>query len=92
MSYKIGAGFKVLRLFYIQAIWSLVDYCALALLTLKPNQVTSLEIIQNRAMRTILAAPRWMRLVTSRVETYLPISPYQTKTIIRHTHFQNDIS
>lgn len=33
-SSKIGTGFKVFRLFYVQAIRSLVDYCAPAL-TLK---------------------------------------------------------
>jgi len=70
-SSKLGAGFKVLRLFYTHAIRSLVDYSAPALLTLKPDQLASLETIQNRAMRTILAAPTWTRLANLRVETYL---------------------
>ncbi|XP_063590245.1 uncharacterized protein LOC134767129 [Penaeus indicus] len=71
-SCKTGAGFKVLRLFYTHAIRSLVDYSAPALLTLSSSQIVSLETIQNRAMRSILAAPRWTRLANLRVETYLP--------------------
>lgn len=70
-SSKLGAGFKVLRLFYTHAIRSLVDYSAPALLTLKPDQLASLETIQNRAMRTILAAPTWTRIANLQVETYL---------------------
>ncbi|XP_063615273.1 uncharacterized protein LOC134788316 [Penaeus indicus] len=70
-SCKTGAGFKVLRLFHTLAIRFLVDYSAPALLTLSSDQIVSLETIQNRAMRSILAAPRWTRLANLRVETYL---------------------
>lgn len=71
-SCKTGAGFKVRQPFYIIAIRSLVDNCALVILTLRPDQATSLETIQSRARRTILASPRWTSLVSLRVETYLP--------------------
>ncbi|KAK3886540.1 hypothetical protein Pcinc_009313 [Petrolisthes cinctipes] len=49
-----GATFSVLRLYYVQAVFSLVDYSALVLLALSPNQQERLEVMQNTAMRTML--------------------------------------
>ncbi|KAK3891669.1 hypothetical protein Pcinc_004449 [Petrolisthes cinctipes] len=49
-----GATFSVLRLYYVQAVRSLVDYSALVLLALSPNQQERLEVVQNTAMRTML--------------------------------------
>ena len=66
-----GAGFAVLRAFYVHAIRSLVDYYAPALLTLGERLHEKLETIQNRAMRVCLGAPRWTRLVNMRMETGL---------------------
>ncbi|KAK4328702.1 hypothetical protein Pmani_000898 [Petrolisthes manimaculis] len=54
-----GATFSILRLYYVQAVRSLVDYSALVLLALSPNQQERLEVVQNTAMRTMLGAPRW---------------------------------
>ncbi|KAG0720443.1 RNA-directed DNA polymerase from mobile element jockey [Chionoecetes opilio] len=57
-----GATFSVLRLYYVQAVRSLVDYCALVLIALSPSQQEWLEMLQNNAMRTMLGAPRWSSL------------------------------
>ncbi|XP_063590563.1 uncharacterized protein LOC134767498 [Penaeus indicus] len=69
-------GLKVnsdkLKALQIRRISACLDYSAPALLTLSSDQIVSLETIQNRAMRSILAAPRWTRLANLRVETYLP--------------------
>lgn len=66
-----GASQKVLKLFYIQAIRSLVDYAAPAILTLNHQELQKLEVIQNNAMRTITNSPMWTKLCNLRVETKL---------------------
>ncbi|ROT82187.1 hypothetical protein C7M84_024641 [Penaeus vannamei] len=71
-SSKLGAGFRTLRLFYIHAVRSLIDYSAPALLTLSPQDIVTQETIQNRAMRVILAAPRWARHTNIRMNSFLP--------------------
>lgn len=68
---KLGAGFKALRLFYIQANRSLVDHNTSALLTLLLEHLTTLKSIQNQAMGLILAMPMKTRLANMRVETVL---------------------
>lgn len=47
-STKLGAGFHVLRFFYIHAIKSLIDYSSFSLLSLRPAQFSRLETIQNK--------------------------------------------
>ena len=69
---RSGATLKVLRLFYIQAVRSLVDYSSVALVSLTKTKKTDLEKVQNVAMRTILDAPRWTNLATMRAELGLP--------------------
>ncbi|KAG0718417.1 putative RNA-directed DNA polymerase from transposon BS [Chionoecetes opilio] len=54
-----GASYAVLRLFYVQAVRALLDYSAPVLIALSPTQQKRIEVIQNRAMRTMLGAPRW---------------------------------
>ena len=54
-----GATFSVLRLYYVQAVRSLVDYSAPVLVALSHCQQGRLEVVQNNAMRTMLGAPRW---------------------------------
>ncbi|XP_068243803.1 uncharacterized protein [Palaemon carinicauda] len=66
-----GATHHILRLFYIQAVRSLVEYAAPVLTTLSPTQEKSIEVIQNNAMRTLLGAPIWTRLSLLRAETHL---------------------
>ncbi|MPC78118.1 putative RNA-directed DNA polymerase from transposon BS [Portunus trituberculatus] len=48
-----GATFSVLRLYYVQAVRSLVDYSAPILVALSPNQQERFEVVQNTAMRTM---------------------------------------
>ena len=54
-----GATYDVLRLFYVQAVRSLVDYSAPVLTALSSSQRGQLEVLQNSALRTMLGAPRW---------------------------------
>ena len=54
-----GATYSVLRLYYVQAVRSLVDHSAPALTALSPDQQGRLEVLQNTAMRTMLGTPRW---------------------------------
>lgn len=51
------ASYKVLRLFYTQAIRSIVDYGTPALLSLDATLLTKLEVIQNEALRAITDSP-----------------------------------
>ncbi|KAK3895846.1 hypothetical protein Pcinc_000461 [Petrolisthes cinctipes] len=66
-----GATFSVLCLYYVQAVRSLVDYSALVLLALSPNQQERLEVVQNTTMRTMLGAPRWTSACVMQSETSL---------------------
>lgn len=56
---RTGANESVLRLYYLQAIRTHVDYAAPALVALSESNWTRLEPIQNRAMRIIAGAPPW---------------------------------
>lgn len=67
-----GASFAVKRLFYIQAIRSVIDYSALCLCDLSDCLISSLEVAQNDGLRTMLFAPMWTRLHTLRAECGLP--------------------
>lgn len=67
----MGAGFHVLRNFYVQGIQSIIDYSATSLLNLTLAQVNKLETIQNKCMRVILGALRWTRLDNLRLESRL---------------------
>lgn len=67
-----GANFRVLRLFYLQAIRSIIDYAAPLLATISTTQMGELEKLQNEALRIMLGAPRWTRLYNMRAETELP--------------------
>ncbi|KAG0706165.1 putative RNA-directed DNA polymerase from transposon BS [Chionoecetes opilio] len=66
-----GVTFSVLRLYYVQAVRSLVDYCAPVFIALSPNQQERLEVLQNNAMRTMLEAPRWSSACVMQSETRL---------------------
>ncbi len=68
-----GANLKVLRLLYIQAIRSIVDYAAPLLATISPYKMEDLEKLQNEALRIMLGAPRWTKLVNMRAEADLPL-------------------
>ena len=45
-----GATYTVLRLYYVQAVRSLVDYSAPVLIALSPNQQERVEVLQNTAI------------------------------------------
>lgn len=47
---EMGAGFHVLRTFYIQGIRSIIDYSATSLKALTPVQLMKLETVQNKCM------------------------------------------
>lgn len=50
----------------------IVDYAAVALVSLTDSAKTTLERIQNAALRQILGAPRWTKLEFLRAEPHLP--------------------
>ena len=66
-----GATYNVLRLFYVQAVRSLVDYSAPVLAAFSAHQRGRVEAIQNQAMRAMLGAPRWTSLCVMQSETRL---------------------
>ena len=66
---KGGANFKVLRTYYLQAIRSIIDYSAPAIILAKPNLIKKLEIIQNSALRIITGAPPWTKIINMLYET-----------------------
>ncbi|XP_068205234.1 uncharacterized protein [Palaemon carinicauda] len=61
----------LLRLFYVQAVRSQVEYASPVLISLPSQLLSSLEVIQNNAMRLITGAPIWTRLHLLRQETNL---------------------
>ncbi|KAK8399290.1 hypothetical protein O3P69_003421 [Scylla paramamosain] len=67
-----GANFQVLKLFYVHAIRSIVDYAAPLIASLAPNEMEHLEKLQNQALRIMLGAPGWTKIVNMRAEADLP--------------------
>lgn len=53
------ADFRVLKLFYLEAIRSIVDYVAPLLATTTPIQMDHLEKLQNAALGVMLGTPLW---------------------------------
>jgi len=69
-----GANVKVLKTFYIAAIRSIIDYSAPALQMASYKLLVQLEKIQNSAMRIILGAPPWTKIINMQNELkILPI-------------------
>ncbi|XP_068224762.1 uncharacterized protein [Palaemon carinicauda] len=68
---KKGVSSHLLRLFYVQAVRSQVEYASPVLISLPSRLLSSLEVIQNNAMRLITGAPIWTRLILLRQETNL---------------------
>ncbi|XP_068218943.1 uncharacterized protein [Palaemon carinicauda] len=66
-----GATSHLLRLFYVQAVRSQVEYASPVLTSVPAVSLTSLEVIQNNAMRLITGSPMWTRLHLLRQETNL---------------------
>lgn len=56
---RTGATQTILRLFYVQAIRTHLDYAAPVLVAFSESKWKSLEPIQNRAMRIITGSPPW---------------------------------
>ena len=71
-SLKEGAGYNVLRTYYLATTRSIVEYAAPTLGNLTSTQYTTLEVIQNNAMRIMLGAPMWTRICNLQMETRLP--------------------
>lgn len=67
-----GANYQVLRTYYIQAVRSVIEYGAPCLSTASTTAITSLEMLQNQAMRLMVGAPKWTRICTLQVETNIP--------------------
>ncbi|KAK8372172.1 hypothetical protein O3P69_011867 [Scylla paramamosain] len=69
---KRGANYQVLRTYYIQAVRSVIEYGAPCLSTASTTAITSLEMLQNQALRLMVGAPKWTRICTLQVETNIP--------------------
>lgn len=67
-----GVSLNVRRAIYTAAVRSVVDYCAPCLAGLTSTQFARLEVIQNDAMRIILGAPPWTKVITLQAELVLP--------------------
>ena len=76
-----GANFQVLKLFYIQAIRAIVEYSAPLLIMASPNQLEILEKTQNEALRIMLGAKRWAKVVNMRAEADLPKLAHRVHTM-----------
>lgn len=63
-----GASDRVLRLFYVQAVRSCVDYAAPCLMTLPAEALQPLEVAQHAALRLVASAPVWTKCVCLRAE------------------------
>ena len=94
-SSRAGATQRVLRLYYLQAVRSLVDYAAVALVTLSDGALRALEAVQNTALRSVLGAPRWTKLEALRAEASLPplalrvdqlVAAWVAKLVTRPSH------
>ncbi len=70
-SYDAGTTAEVLRRYYVACIRSIVDYAAPALALADAKTLSSLDKLQNAAMRYILGAPNWTKVVTMLEETEL---------------------
>lgn len=68
---KTGATQSILRLFYIQAIRTHVDYAAPVLVALSESKWKNLEPIQNRATRIMTGSPPWTPSPPLLIETNL---------------------
>ena len=79
-----GANHHIQKLYYTTTTRSIIDYAAPVLYNLTEQQLTSLEVTQNNAIRCILGAPMWTRLCNLNAETNLPT--LKTRIFIRNTH------
>ena len=74
-SIKLGLNFNVLKTFYIACMRSIIDYSSLQIITSNENKQNKLEKIQNEALRLMLGASRWTKLLNLRQETdIVPVS------------------
>ena len=67
-----GVNAYILRLFYVQAIASILEYGSIATTLATKTQIDRIQRIQNIAMRLILGAPKYTRIQTMSNELYMP--------------------
>ncbi|XP_076062460.1 uncharacterized protein LOC143037793 [Oratosquilla oratoria] len=68
----LGATHQVLRTYYVQAVPSIANYAAPALLTVAVEKLQRLETCQNEAARIILGAQRLYKVLNLQREASLP--------------------
>ncbi len=81
-SYLTGATAEVLRAFYVACIRSIVDYAATALALADTRITDVLDKLQNVALRLILGAPSWTKVITMREEANLIPMELRTQQLI----------
>ncbi|XP_076041774.1 uncharacterized protein LOC143025660 [Oratosquilla oratoria] len=79
---EVGATFSVLRMFYMFAIRTVIDYACLVNVSLSATMMKKIECLQNEAMRIMLGAPRWTLIPNMHLETRLqPLSVRMTQLV-----------
>ena len=68
-SVKHGVKAKILKTYYVQAVRSIIDYAAPALLLASKTTLKKIEIMQNKALRLITGAPNWTKTLNLQKET-----------------------
>ncbi|XP_076039477.1 uncharacterized protein LOC143024550 [Oratosquilla oratoria] len=81
----LGATHQVLRTYYVQAVRSIADHAALALLAVDADKLQRLEACQNEAARVILGAKQWCKILNFQWEASLP--PLQLRIRILRADF-----
>ncbi len=67
-----GTNCTIIQLIYERAIRAILDYSAVVLILASKTSLDGLERLQNRALRTILGAPVWTKLLTMRSQSNIP--------------------
>ena len=70
-STQAGASGNTLQTLYVTAVRVIVDYSAVCLVMVEEPTIEKLEVLQNQALRLILGAPRWTKVLTMLEETGL---------------------
>ena len=82
-SLEQGAGFHIQKAYYMATTRSLIDYGAPTLANINQKQISSLEVLQNNAMRLMLGAPMWTRICNLQMEANIP--PLASRIEVRNT-------
>ena len=78
---EVGVSQEVLQTFYTQGVRSIIDYAAPMLAGVSEKLIYELEKVQNCALRTILGAPRWTKILAMQQESGVPALKFRIKKV-----------